>query len=91
MSTKGVTFSFGRNRTETEANKLWSARGKPGHWAAEQGSVLDKECLDSLGKFDIFYSWGVLHHTGEMWNAVKNYFGLVGPGRTVWIALYQKG
>lgn len=36
-------------------------------WTIEQGSVLDKEYLAGLGKYDVVYSWGVLHHTGAMW------------------------
>ena len=84
--------SFDYDKFSVEAtSRLWSAGGEPGHWAVEHGSVLDKEYLDSLGQFDIVYSWGVLHHTGEMWKAVKNCFGLVREGGTVWIALYQKG
>lgn len=38
-------------------------------WAIEQGSVLDGDYMDSLGDFDIVYSWGVLHHTGDMLTA----------------------
>src|SRR5258705_4708310 len=35
-------------------------------WQVETGSVLDKEYLAGLGTFDVVYSWGVLHHTGQM-------------------------
>lgn len=43
-----------------------------------------------LGAFDIVYSWGVLHHTGEMWRAVEKASELVKPGGFFVIALYQK-
>jgi SAM-dependent methyltransferase len=35
-------------------------------WTIEQGSVLDPDYIRTLGTFDIVYSWGVLHHTGNM-------------------------
>src|SRR5262249_17899078 len=39
-------------------------------WRVEQGSVLDEGYMRSLGSFDVVYSWGVLHHTGDMWTAM---------------------
>lgn len=41
-------------------------------WQIEQGSVLDREYMEGLGRFDVVYSWGVLHHTGAMWVAIEN-------------------
>src|SRR5215218_10420474 len=35
-------------------------------WVVEQGSALDQSYLGTLGTYDVVYSWGVLHHTGEM-------------------------
>lgn len=58
-------------------------------WTIEQGSVLDTNYLATLGQADIVYSWGVLHHTGNMWQAVENVFPLVAPGGTVVLALYN--
>jgi SAM-dependent methyltransferase len=40
------------------------------NWRIEQGSALDEAYLRSLGQFDVVYSWGVLHHTGDMWRAL---------------------
>lgn len=58
-------------------------------WQIEQGSVLDREYMASLGSFDVVYSWGVLHHTGQMWNAVAAACGAVAPGGWLFIALYN--
>ena len=59
------------------------------HWSVAEGSVLSPEYLESLGDFDIVYSWGVLHHTGNMWGALENVAGLVKPGGTLFIAIYN--
>lgn len=58
-------------------------------WVVEQGSVLDKEYLQRLGQWDIVYSWGVLHHTGAMWQALDNASPLVRRGGTLFIAIYN--
>jgi 2-polyprenyl-6-hydroxyphenyl methylase/3-demethylubiquinone-9 3-methyltransferase len=84
--------SFDYDPYSVEATKsLWVSSGKPGNWKVFPGNVLDKEFLRGLGKYDIVYSWGVLHHTGDIWNAVKNAADCVDPGGLFWISLYAKG
>jgi 2-polyprenyl-3-methyl-5-hydroxy-6-metoxy-1,4-benzoquinol methylase len=58
-------------------------------WMIEQGSVLDTEYLAGLGQFDIVYSWGVLHHTGAMWQAMANIKTMVKTGGLLFIAIYN--
>ena len=58
-------------------------------WIVEQGSALDKNYLQTLGQWDIVYSWGVLHHTGAMWQALENVSPLVRQDGTLFIAIYS--
>ncbi len=58
-------------------------------WRIRTGSVLDNAFLTSLGQFDIVYSWGVLHHTGEMWGALANAGGCVAKNGKLFIAIYN--
>jgi 2-polyprenyl-6-hydroxyphenyl methylase/3-demethylubiquinone-9 3-methyltransferase len=59
-------------------------------WRIEEGSVLDRNYLESLGQFDIVYSWGVLHHTGSMWLALENAIARVASANgRLFIALYN--
>jgi len=58
-------------------------------WKVERGSVLDPAYIASLGQFDVVYSWGVLHHTGSMWEAMDAVLAGVKPGGQLYIALYN--
>lgn len=58
-------------------------------WVIEEASALDKDYLSGLGQFDVVYSWGVLHHTGEMWQALENVPPLVADQGQLFIAIYN--
>ncbi|WP_181936486.1 class I SAM-dependent methyltransferase [Hydrogenophaga borbori] len=58
-------------------------------WTVEEGSVLDPAFLSTQGTHDIVYSWGVLHHTGQMNQALDNVAPLVAPGGQLFIAIYN--
>jgi 2-polyprenyl-3-methyl-5-hydroxy-6-metoxy-1,4-benzoquinol methylase len=71
--------------------RFWEKLGRPSNWRVNQVSVLDAEAMAALGQFDIVYSWGVLHHTGEMWRAIDTTARLGKPGARLWISIYTKG
>jgi 2-polyprenyl-3-methyl-5-hydroxy-6-metoxy-1,4-benzoquinol methylase len=58
-------------------------------WHIEQGDILDGAYIQSKGQFDIVYSWGVLHHTGNMNRALHTIDMLVKPGGFLYLAIYN--
>lgn len=58
-------------------------------WTVAAGSALDEPYMSSLGEFDIVYSWGVLHHTGDMWTALENVDLNVKADGRLFLALYN--
>jgi SAM-dependent methyltransferase len=65
---------------------LFAKAGRP--CRARVDSVFDLE--PSPTGFDIVHSWGVLHHTGDMWAAIDRAAALVAPGGLLALALYRK-
>lgn len=56
------------------------------------GSILDGEILARLDgrRFDIVHSWGVLHHTGDMYASIKRAAEWVVPGGRLVLAIYNR-
>lgn len=70
--------------------ELWSREGRPESWQVLRGSILDDALVKSLGEFDVVYSWGVLHHTGDMWRAIENAARCVRRGGLLYVAIYNR-
>ena len=58
-------------------------------WTVEHGDATDAAYIASLGSFDVVYAWGVLHHTGAMWQALDNVSRAVRPGGMLFLAIYN--
>jgi SAM-dependent methyltransferase len=60
------------------------------------GSINDETTVENILKlndgnlFDIVHSWGVLHHTGNMWKAIEKSKNLVTKNGIFVIAIYNK-
>ncbi len=65
----------------------WAPAGA--EWQVLHGSVLDQDFVLSLGPHDIVHSWGVLHHTGSMWEACAIVADAVPRSGTLFVALYN--
>jgi 2-polyprenyl-3-methyl-5-hydroxy-6-metoxy-1,4-benzoquinol methylase len=58
-------------------------------WKIDEASALDSEYVTNTGTFDIVYSWGVLHHTGDMSRALRNAAIPVKIGGLLFVAIYN--
>jgi 2-polyprenyl-6-hydroxyphenyl methylase/3-demethylubiquinone-9 3-methyltransferase len=80
--------SFDIDPASVKATELLRERaGSPASWTVSRASILD---APEVGTFDIVVSWGVLHHTGDVWRAIDNTARCVAPGGRLWLALYTK-
>lgn len=81
-------IDYDPDSVETSRRLLESAAAG-GPWSCAQRSALDlSPAADGL--FDVVYSWGVLHHTGDMWRAIDRSCALVEPEGRFVVALYAR-
>jgi 2-polyprenyl-6-hydroxyphenyl methylase/3-demethylubiquinone-9 3-methyltransferase len=73
----------------TATNELRDRFAPDSDWVVEKGSILDERFIKELGQFDVVYSWGVLHHTGDLWGALEAVSGLVAAGGLLYISIYN--
>ncbi len=83
------SFDYDPNSTACTAELKRRYFENDANWTVEEGSALDADYVCSLGKFDVVYSWGVLHHTGKMWAALENAALPVAQGGKLFIAIYN--
>lgn len=60
-------------------------------WTIEHGDVLNDKYMSNLmiEGYDIVYSWGVLHHTGNMYKAIDNASKCVAKDGIFFISIYN--
>jgi 2-polyprenyl-6-hydroxyphenyl methylase/3-demethylubiquinone-9 3-methyltransferase len=58
-------------------------------WSTQEISVFDLQ-PGSTGCYDVVYSWGVLHHTGDLHRALRSAATLVAPSGQFVFAVYSR-
>jgi 2-polyprenyl-6-hydroxyphenyl methylase/3-demethylubiquinone-9 3-methyltransferase len=80
-------FDYDLNSVRTTSEvilKHWSNM----NWSSSFGDILSYDL--NLKRYDLVYSWGVLHHTGDLDLALKNASKLVSENGLFVVALYKK-
>lgn len=82
--------SFDYDDDSVGATRILVSESSAGaEWTVEQGSLTDEKYLAGLGQFDTVYAWGVIHHTGAMWQVAGALPSLVRPGGRLVVAIYN--
>ncbi len=81
-------FDIDKNSVAT-ARALLTRHAAGASWSVTEKSVFELDPAEH-GPYDIVYSWGVLHHTGNLDKALRNATALVGNNGLFVIALYRR-
>lgn len=84
-----VSFDYDRDSVRCTEEMRDRYRPEDPAWQIIHGSVLDRAFMESLGEFELVYSYGVLHHTGKMWDALDLACERTAPGGRLFVALYN--
>lgn len=85
-----TVYSFDYDQDSVECTKyLKQQYALNDNWTVELGSILDKDFLKKFGQVDLVYSWGVLHHTGNMYEAFDNVAQLLNTNGKLFISIYN--
>lgn len=90
---KVLGFDFDENSISTSRKMLdtvsqWDGDVKKDKIEFKVESILNENI--NLGQYDVVYSWGVLHHTGNMYAAFDYVKNLVAEKGTLVLAIYNK-
>lgn len=88
-ATRILSFDYDTDSVATTAEIKRRFAPPDAEWTVQRGDILDREYVAALGTWDVVYSWGVLHHTGRMWEAIANACDLVAERGMLFIAIYN--
>ena len=72
LGAKVKGFDFDINSVKTSRKVLVEFSAGNTNWEVKQGDILTTNHKDDISQSDFIYSWGVLHHTGNMELAIEN-------------------
>ena len=86
-----TVFSFDYDENSVGCTRFLKEKFYPNdtNWTVERGDILDLEYLSKLSRYDIVYSWGVLHHTGNLYQALENAHNKVADNGILFISIYN--
>lgn len=89
LNARVTAFDYDVNSVETSRKVIEKFGDSHNLVSLSQGDVLSDGLGINLGNFDYIYSWGVLHHTGEMWKAISKISGEAKAGCVFVMAIYN--